>query len=69
MNYLGMSVEELIREQKKVKAEYELLKSKNLIGFRLKTAKIKSVKAKTANKIIAPYFKKVIKSPNIIVMI
>ncbi len=47
----------------------KLLNSKNLIGFRLKTAKIKSVKAKTANKIIAPYLKKVIKSPNIIVMI
>ncbi len=47
----------------------KLLKSKNLIGFRLKIAKIKIVNAKIDNKTIAPYFKKIIKSPNIIVMI
>ena len=45
---------------KSYEEEKQELKSKNLIGFRLKTAKIKSVKAKIANKIIAPYFKKVI---------
>ncbi len=45
------------------------LKTKNLIGFRLSIAKIKDVKIKITSKMTALYFKKDIKSPNIIVMI